>query len=76
METTTSTKGQIIIPARMRRKLGIKPGTPIKIELDEENRRLILTPVTPDYVNSLLGKYQGKGLLEALVVEKERERKE
>ena len=74
METITTSKGQVVIPAKIRRKLGIKEGTYIQIDLDEENKRIILTPVTRDYVDSLRGKYKGKGLMKALKAEKEQEK--
>jgi len=72
METITTSKGQVVIPAKIRRKLGIKEGTHIQIDLDEINKRIILTPVTREYVNSLRGKYKGKGLMKALKTEKEK----
>lgn len=74
METITTSKGQIVIPAKIRRKLGIKEGTHIQIDLDETNKRIILTPVTREYVDSLRGKYKGKGLMKALKAEKEQEK--
>jgi AbrB family looped-hinge helix DNA binding protein len=40
METTTTAKGQIVIPASIRRRLGIKEGTRIKIE--ERDNEIIL----------------------------------
>ncbi len=74
METYATVKGQIVIPSSVRRKFGIKQGTRIEIEVDEENRHIILTPITREYVHSLRGKYKGKGLLKALMAEKQRER--
>ena len=74
METYATVKGQIVIPSLVRRKLGIKEGTRIQIELDEKNQRIILKPITREYVHSLRGKYKGKGLLKALMAEKKRER--
>lgn len=74
METVTTSKGQVVIPAKIRRKLGIKAGTHIQIDLDESNKRIILTPVTREYVNNLRGKYKGKGLMKALQAEKEQEK--
>jgi bifunctional DNA-binding transcriptional regulator/antitoxin component of YhaV-PrlF toxin-antitoxin module len=58
----------------VRRKLAIKEGTRIQIEVNEEARQIILTPITREYVHSLRGKYKGKGLLKALMEEKRRER--
>ena len=74
METTATSKGQIVIPASIRRRLGIKEGTRIQIELKEEDREIVLTPITRDYVHSLRGRFRGKGLLKALMAEKKHER--
>lgn len=74
METTATVKGQIVIPAAVRRQLGIKEGTRIQIEVDEEARHIILTPITREYIHSLRGKYRVGGLLKALMAEKKRER--
>ncbi len=74
METTATKKGQVVIPSNVRRKLGIKDGTHLQIDVDEQTRKIILTPITREYVHSLRGKYKGKGLLKALMAEKKRER--
>lgn len=74
METTATSKGQIVIPSSIRRKFGIKEGTRIEIEVDESAKEIILKPITREYVHSLRGKFRGKGLLKALMTEKERER--
>ena len=73
-ETYATIKGQVVIPVSVRRKLAIKEGTRIQIEVNEETRQIILTPITREYVHSLRGKYKGKGLLKALMEEKKRER--
>lgn len=74
METTVTGKGQIVIPSSIRRKLGIKEGTRIQIELKEDEKEITLKPITRDYVHSLRGKFRGKGLMKALIAEKKRER--
>ena len=74
METTATSKGQIVIPSSVRRKFGIKEGTRIQIEIDDEAKRIILKPITREYIHGLRGKYRGKGLLKALMAEKKRER--
>lgn len=74
METTATSKGQIVIPSSVRRRFGIKEGTRIQINVDEDANEIILTPITREYVHSLRGKLKGKGLLKALMVEKKRER--
>jgi len=74
METTATTKGQVVIPSSLRRKLGIKTGTRIQVELDEENAQIILKPITREYIHSLSGRLRGKGIMEELAAEKARER--
>ena len=74
METTATTKGQIVIPSSVRRKLGIKTGTRIRVELDEANAQIILKPITREYIESWRGKFKGAGLLEDLAAEKQREK--
>lgn len=74
MDTYITVKGQIVIPSKIRRKLGIKEGTRVQVDMDEQTRRIILTPITREYIQSGLGKYKGTGLLKALAAEKKRER--
>ena len=75
METYATVKGQIVIPSSIRRKLGIKEGTRIQVELDENNHSIILKPITREFIHALRGKFKGKGLLAALMAEKKREKK-
>jgi AbrB family looped-hinge helix DNA binding protein len=42
MQTKVSTKGQIVIPGPLRRRLGIRPGDPMDAEI--EAGRIVLTP--------------------------------
>jgi len=74
METTATSKGQIVIPSAVRRKFGIKEGTRIQINLSDDEKEIILTPITREYVHSLRGKFKGKGLLKALMADKKKER--
>ena len=69
METKATSKGQITIPSKVRKQLGIKDGTHIQIEVNDA-RQIILTPVTREFVRSLRGKFRGKGLMKALMMEK------
>jgi len=41
MITTVSTKGQVVVPSRIRRKLGLQPGD--SLEARVEGQRIILT---------------------------------
>jgi len=72
METTATSKGQIVIPSSIRRRLGIKEGT--RIQIEEKGNEIILKPITREYVHSLRGKFRGKGLMKALMAEKRREK--
>ena len=75
METYATSKGQIVIPSSVRRKLGIENGTRIQVEVDEVHQIVILKPITRQYVRSLHGKYRGKGLLKAYLAEKQAEKR-
>jgi AbrB family looped-hinge helix DNA binding protein len=74
METTATTKGQIIIPVEIRRKLGIIEGTRIRIDVDEAEKRIILKPLTRESIAGLRGKYRGKKLLKSLMADRKWER--
>jgi AbrB family looped-hinge helix DNA binding protein len=44
MQTRVSTKGQIVLPAPIRRRLGIRSGDPLNVAVEED--RIVLTPVS------------------------------
>ena len=46
METIATSKGQIVIPASIRRKFGIKEGTRIQVTVNEKAHEIILKPIT------------------------------
>jgi AbrB family looped-hinge helix DNA binding protein len=48
-----TTKGQLVVPARLRRKYGIKAGT--RIRFLERDREIILQPLTREYIRSVCG---------------------
>ena len=74
MDSYVSVKGQIVIPSKIRRKIGIKEGKRVQVDVDGQAHRIILTPVTAEYIQNLRGKYKGKRLLTALAAEKKREK--
>ena len=74
MHAYMTTKGRIVIPSEIRREFRMREGTRVRIDVDEQTRRIILTPITRERIQSLRGKYKGKGLLKALVAEKNREK--
>lgn len=61
--TTVSSKGQVVIPAELRNELGIEPGT--RLAIQREEGRLILQPITEEFIESLRGCTKGKNLLAA-----------
>jgi AbrB family looped-hinge helix DNA binding protein len=74
LETVATSKGQIVIPAVVRRKFGIKEGTRFQITINEHTHEIILKPITREYVHSVRGRLKGKGLLKALMADRKKER--
>jgi AbrB family looped-hinge helix DNA binding protein len=74
METSVVTvKGQVVVPANIRRKFGIKKGT--KIAFIEQNGKLIIQPLDKNYFESLAGILGTEGkMLKSLMDDKKRER--
>jgi len=72
MEAYVSTKGQLVIPVELRRKYGIKPGT--RVQILDEGTRIVLQPVTAQYVRQLRGSLKGGGALRILEEERRKER--
>lgn len=56
--STVTTKGQLVIPSRLRRKYGIRKGT--RVAIIEEETRIILQPLTREYIRSLRGSLKGE----------------
>ena len=70
---TVSTKGQLVIPSKLRRKYAIKQGT--QVAFLEQDNRLVLQPLTPEFVRSLRGSLKGEpSALKALLEDRKRER--
>jgi AbrB family looped-hinge helix DNA binding protein len=68
METHATAKGQIVIPAALRRKYGIKNGT--RIIVTDVGNAILLKPVTEQYLRNLQGSLKGKGGLKTLMDER------
>ena len=51
---TFTSKGQLVIPAELRRKHKIKAGTKVKI-LEDHLGRIVLQPITDEFVDRVLG---------------------
>ena len=73
MDSIVTTKGQVVIPSKLRKKYGIKNGT--KIHFYEAGDEIRIVPITHDMIKSNAGFMGTKGkLLKALMDEKKRER--
>ena len=72
-KAVVTVKGQVVIPARLRRRFGIKKGT--QVYLYEREGEIILRPITDEYIRAMAGMTGTKGrLLKALKEEKAKER--
>jgi AbrB family looped-hinge helix DNA binding protein len=69
---TVTTKGQLVIPSKLRRKYGIREGT--QVAFVEEENRLILQPLTREFIRSLRGALKGGSGLDILLEERKRDR--
>ena len=71
---TVSSKGWVVIPSLLRKKVGIKPG--MKIKVTQTGGRIVLTPQVVDPVEELYGKLgKGKSLTESLLAERDLDKK-
>lgn len=64
METVVTTKGQVVIPAKLRHRLGIKKGA--KLYVEERKGEIILRPLNKEYFQKMSGILKGGGLVKAL----------
>ncbi len=71
MEIYATVKGQIVIPAELRRKYRIKAGT--KIQVIDTGEAILLKPVTEESLKRLQGKLKGKGTLKLLLEERRKD---
>ena len=68
--STVTMKGQLVIPSRLRRKYGIRKGT--RVVFVEEDHRLVLQPLTREFITSLCGWLKGSKALDYLLEERRR----
>ena len=72
LQSTVSTKGQLVIPTELREQLGIRPGT--RVAMVRDGNRIILEPVNEEYIQSLKGSLAGgPSMTEALLQERREE---
>ena len=68
-----TSKGQLVVPARLRRRYGIKPGT--KVCFIERDNEILFQPVTKEYIRGVCGILKSDTLVtEELLKERARDR--
>ena len=76
METLSSkvtSKGQVVIPKKLREKYGIRSATAIR--WIEKDQGILMVPESEDPIVSARGMLKGSGILKAYLKEKRREKK-
>ena len=68
MKIRANSKGQIVIPVKLRQKYGIKKGT--RIVVSDTGDTIVLKPITEEYLKKLQGSLKGTGALKLLLNEK------
>lgn len=66
-----SSKGQVVIPAELRRKVGLEPGQQVAVYLDGED--VVVHPVPENVIESLSGRFEGGPSLTAELVKEHQE---
>ena len=67
-----STKGQVVIPRRLRKEFQIEEGTRAYVEATPDG--ILIRPVTQKLIRGLRGSLKGKGVLKAMLEERKLER--
>ena len=73
MHTHATQKGQIVIPAALRKKYGITAGTRVEVT-EGENGRIVLLPITRHFIHGLRGILKGSNALKILEEERRKDR--
>jgi AbrB family looped-hinge helix DNA binding protein len=55
--TSISSKGQLVIPAELREQMKLSAGT--KVSIRREGNALVVRPITPEFIDSLVGCTKG-----------------
>ena len=74
METAyVTSKGQLVVPAKLRRRYGIKQGT--KVCFVERDNEILFQPVTKEYIRSVCGMLKSEtSVTQELLKERARDR--
>ncbi len=69
-----TTKGQIVIPSKIRRKMNIRKGT--KLCVFQKGDQILLQPLTDEYFEKMAGILNTKGKLTRAILEERAKEKE
>ena len=73
MNAVVTANGQVVIPAKLRYRLGIKKGT--KLYVEERNGEIVLRPLTKEYFQKMCGILKSKtSMTQALIEERARDK--
>ena len=72
MSSKVTSKGQVVIPKKLRDKYGIRTATAIR--WIEKDQGILMVPETEDPILAARGMLKGSGLLKAYMIEKRREK--
>jgi AbrB family looped-hinge helix DNA binding protein len=73
MVATVTVKGQVVIPAEIRRKLGVKKGTRMKVEV--RDGRIVMSLMNREYFERMSGVLTGASATRALRESRREDRK-
>ena len=65
-------KGQVVIPSRLRKEFEIQEGTRASVTSTPEG--IFIRPITRAYIKSLRGSLKGSGVMKAMMEDRKRER--
>ena len=72
LSSKVTSKGQIVIPKRIREKYGIRPST--SIHWVEKEDGVLMVPDSEDPIIAARGMFEGSGIMKAYLEEKKREK--
>ena len=67
-----SSKGQVVIPRRLRQEFEIEEGTRAYVQATPEG--ILIKPLTAKHIRSLRGSLKGSGVMKALMADRKTER--
>ncbi len=68
---TVTSKGQIVIPAKIRKSFGIKAGT--KLGIEAKNNEFVVRLIDPNYFENLAGTLKTRGRLTKSLLQSRKE---